>query len=61
MKELTKEQVEEFEQYSKMLEDWMDRNVHPHCTIITTSVGSELVESVFKTANKNLLAFHNGD
>ncbi len=61
MNELTKEQIEEYEQCSKMLMDWMDKNVHPHCTIITTREGSELVQAVFKIPNKELIAFRNED
>ncbi len=52
MKELTKEQVEEFEQYSKMLMDWMDRTVHPHCTCIITSTECQLVEGVRNVHNQ---------
>ncbi len=48
----TKEQEEEFEQYSKMLMDWMDRNTHPHCTCIVTVRDCELVDGVMAVSNK---------
>ncbi len=47
----TKEQVEEFEKCSKMVMDWLDKNVHPHCTCIITNTECELVEGVRTVGN----------
>ncbi len=47
----TKEQVEEFEKCSKMVMDWLDKNVHPHCTCIITNTECELVEGVRTVSN----------
>jgi len=44
--ELTDEAAYEFEKLCKPLNDWLQRNYHPHCKIIIENDHAEIVESV---------------
>jgi hypothetical protein len=52
---LTEEKRKEFYEVMKPIMEYMDKNFHPHCTIIVTSNNAELLEGVAATINKNLL------
>jgi hypothetical protein len=44
---LTTEQTDEFKALAKPLMDWLERNCHPHTTVILDSHRAELVEGQF--------------
>lgn len=43
--QITKEQIDSFEEAAKPLIKWLNENCHPHVTAVVESNGAELLES----------------
>lgn len=50
---LTDKQIEELSELSKPLMDWLDRNFHPHTSVIISACDAEIVEGVARLYRRN--------
>ena len=51
---MTKQKMEEFENLTKKLMEYIDREHNPHTTIIITTTSAELLSGEYAVTNKEL-------
>jgi len=51
---MTEKQKEEFNKLTKQLMEFMDKEFHPHCTIVVMPTYAELLEGQMVNKNNNL-------